>query len=162
MPLSWEPNPPVSGSHTRSLTIATPRNGAANKASSMMHAFVKVIENCLYCGVRMDAGLNQDDQGDRVLCARCISLRDSTPDVPGGNRQTLAYLRALYEHRQLEMHHSRLWRNCQECSGSMFNEHHCQAYTCPVFYRRHRAKVDLQDSISKMQRFEASCSSLDF
>lgn len=115
------------GDHTRLLTLPAPATGAMSK-------FVVKSLRCLGCKAVIKSG---------SLCAHC--LQEKAPEVVVGK---------MHELREKEAEYNRLWTNCQRCQGSLLQPVICSNRDCEVFYRRAKARRDvesIQESIKRLQ-----------
>lgn len=126
----------LQGEHTRHVKRAPLRlndNPKANKGSLM--SFVKVRESCI-------CGKSAVDPGKPPTCAQC------------SNKVTDVYQEKLKEYRYAEEQHSNLWTQCQRCQKSLTAANICTASDCPIFYRRKKAQLDLEDTYKALKRFD--------
>lgn len=108
--------------------------GLASKQKGGLMSFVKKVETCKGCkGVLR--------KGEGPLCNDCLS------------RSGELYLKALYDVRTLEERFSRLWTQCQRCSGSLHNEVLCSNKNCDIFYMRVKAKKELQEKAIELSKW---------
>lgn len=49
----------------------------------------------------------------------------------------------------------RLWTECQNCAGTLSSVVECGAKDCPIFYMREKARVDLDEKLQVVTRFNA-------
>ena len=103
------------------------------KANSAMGKFVKVSETCLNCKVPVKQG---------AVCDSCEKISRKV------------YLERKIETSKREREFVKLWTTCQSCQGSLMQEVICQNNDCPIFYKRFKAKKELEESRSVMIRFE--------
>ncbi|QEU63049.1 Pol3 [Kluyveromyces lactis] len=108
--------------------------GAASKQKGGLMSFVKKVETCKSCKrvLRKNEG---------PLCNDCLS------------RSGELYMKALYDVRTLEERFSRLWTQCQRCSGSLHNEVLCSNKNCDIFYMRVKAKKELQEKVVELSKW---------
>jgi len=115
------------GAHTLKLNNPTPSMGALSK-------FVTKSLRCLGCKAVIKEG---------SLCAHC--QEDKAAEV---------VLSRVHELREKEAEYNRLWTNCQRCQGSLFQEVICSNRDCEIFYRRAKARRDVetvQESMSRLR-----------
>ena len=118
----------IAGEHIQNKFIA--------KAGSIgMGMFIIQKKTCLGC---------KKEVKDAAVCKNCRTKR----------------MRILVE-RQLELNsaHNRfadLWVHCQRCQGSLHQEVLCQNKDCPIYYRRAKALLDVEDAEDIMKRFDFS------
>jgi DNA polymerase delta subunit 1 len=116
-----------SGAHTRQLHNPTPASGALAK-------FVTKSLRCLGCKALIKQG---------SLCTHC--LEDKAPQV---------VMSRMHELREKEAEYSRLWTQCQRCQGSLMQPVICSNRDCEIFYRRSKARSDVegvQEAIKRLQ-----------
>ena len=63
------------------------------------------------------------------------------------------YTRSLASVNGLENAFAALWTQCQRCQGSLHQDVLCTSRDCPIFYRRTKAKKDLNEAHALLQRF---------
>mmetsp|Transcript_25905 Transcript_25905/g.73198 ORF Transcript_25905/g.73198 Transcript_25905/m.73198 type:complete len:1072 (-) Transcript_25905:10-3225(-) len=105
------------GAHTRKLNTPTPQGGALSK-------FVQKGVRCLGCKVVIKEG---------SLCKHCVE--EKAADV------VIEQMSAL---RLKEDEYNRLWTQCQRCQGSLLEPVICSNSDCSIFYRRARARKEVQ------------------
>lgn len=125
----------LEGDHTRYVKRAPLRTNSKPVAGSLM-SFVTVKESCL-------CGKSPVEKGKKPVCSQCAS------------RITEVYQQKLSEYRYAEEEHARLWTQCQRCQKLLMSPNICTACDCPIFYRRRKAQLDLEDSFKALQRFDA-------
>jgi len=52
-----------------------------------------------------------------------------------------------------EKNYHKLWTQCQRCQGSLTQEVLCTNRDCPIFYRRVKARKDLEDARKVLEQF---------
>merc|ERR1719401_578359 len=114
-----------SGAHTRKVHNPTPQGGALAKFA------VKSLK-CLGCKALIKAG---------ALCTYCQN--DKAADVVIEKMQDL---------REKEEEYNRLWTQCQRCQGSLLEPVICSNRDCEIFYRRAKARKDVQQVQENMRR----------
>lgn len=121
----------TTGVHTHKMVIprAKSTGGLAN--------FVVVREQCLGCKAPLP-------QGMKTLCPHC---RANPVDH---------YMKQLAVVRQKEMEVSRLWTQCQSCQGNMHMEVICVANDCPIFYKRVKARKELDESQKTLSNYDTT------
>merc|ERR1719361_602300 len=112
-----------SGAHTRKLHTPTPQGGAMAK-------FVTKGVRCLGCKALIKEG---------SLCKHC--REEKAVEVVCEQMQDL---------RAKELEFNRLWTQCQRCQGSLLEPVICQNSDCEIFYRRARARKDIQQVQEQM------------
>lgn len=115
------------GAHTRMLHNPTPATG-------LMAKFVTKSLRCLGCKAVIKAG---------SLCTHCLEEKGAQIVVS-----------KVHDLREKEAEYNRLWTNCQRCQGSLLQPVICSNRDCDVFYRRAKARRDvenLQESIKRLQ-----------
>jgi len=113
------------GAHTRTVHAPTPQGGAMSK-------FVKASLKCLGCRVVIKAG---------SLCSHC--QEDKAAEIVMERMQQL---------REKEEEYNRLWTQCQRCQGSLMEPVICSNRDCDIFYRRAKARKDVQQVQENMRR----------
>ena len=63
------------------------------------------------------------------------------------------YVRSLAAVNSLEGAFAALWTQCQRCQGSLQQDVICTSRDCPIFYRRTKARKDLQEAHAIISRF---------
>ncbi|KAL6944574.1 DNA-directed DNA polymerase delta [Hanseniaspora osmophila] len=111
----------------KSIKITTGKTGA-------LMGFIKKVETCKNCKSPL-----RNEPGP--LCRNCAS------------KTTEIYLKSLYEVRDLQEKFSRLWTQCQRCSGSLHNEVLCSNKNCDIFYMRVKTKKELQDKSESLSQW---------
>ena len=48
---------------------------------------------------------------------------------------------------------SQLWTECQRCQGSLHQEVLCSNRDCPIFYKRKKVQLDLQNTQDMLEKF---------
>lgn len=122
-----DPNDLFKGDHMRSVHHVCPTKGGMAK-------FIKKVRTCVRCNCSMKA--------NGPLCEGCKPFEPSV------------LLEKLDELRRVEVDHSRLWTQCQRCHGNMSVEVVCAARECPIFYKRVKAKKDLERVSNVVARFD--------
>jgi len=114
-----------SGAHTRKVHSATPQGGALAK-------FATRGLRCMGCKAVIKSG---------CFCEHC--QKEKAAEV---------VVEKMQELRAKEEEHNRLWTQCQRCQGSMLQPVICSNSDCEIFYRRAKARKDVQDVQEHMQR----------
>jgi len=114
-----------SGTHTRKLSQPSPATG-------LMAKFVTKSLRCLGCKAVIKQG---------SLCTHC--LEEKAPEV---------VMAKVHELREKEAEYNRLWTNCQRCQGSLIQPVICSNRDCDVFYRRAKARRDVESIQESMKR----------
>ncbi|CAE6482066.1 unnamed protein product [Rhizoctonia solani] len=120
----------LSGSHTRTIQIATPTIGG------LMKFAVKTV-TCLGCKTPLKA--NNSNMG--AVCNNCRP------------RLMELYYKQTRQTSDLQVAFARLWTQCQRCQGSLHQEVLCTSKDCPIFYMRKKAQKDVEDSVAVLDRF---------
>merc|ERR1719359_1055930 len=115
------------GSHTRVLSNPTPATGPMAK-------FATKSLRCLGCKVVIKQG---------SLCAHCLEEKAAQVVVT-----------RVHELREKEAEYNRLWTNCQRCQGSLLQPVICSNRDCDVFYRRAKARRDVENIQESMKRLQ--------
>ncbi|CAO3621990.1 unnamed protein product [Cunninghamella echinulata] len=118
----------LTGDHTRTVNIATPTIGGLMK-------FAVVTATCLGCKSPLPKGVNS------AVCSHCQSR---LPEL---------YKKQIDSVSELEIKFSRLWTQCQRCQGSLHQDVICSNNDCPIFYMRKKVQKDMNESKSKLIRF---------
>merc|ERR1712032_1098011 len=113
------------GAHTRRVHTSTPQGGA-------LSAFVKRGLRCLGCKVVIQEG---------SLCKHC--QEEKAAEI---------VLERMKDLRIKEQEYNRLWTQCQRCQGSLLEPVICANRDCEIFYRRAKAKKDVEQVEQNMQR----------
>ena len=129
-PTMKNPKSLLTGEHTRCIKSATP----SNRAGGIMQ-FAKVTLKCLGCKAALPPG-------QKSLCKHCQ-----------GKKAEL-FQTSLTSLNELQAHFTKLWVQCQRCSGSLHQDVLCTNRDCPIFYRRKKVQKDLKESVGVMQRYE--------
>jgi DNA polymerase delta subunit 1 len=130
-PIISNPQSLLCGDHTRTVCKPTP---TAKAGGIMMFAVKK--EKCLGCKT-----LISGENGSAPLCSNCL---DKESEVYS---QKLAEVNA---HQQL---YGKLWTECQRCQGSFHQDVICSNRDCPIFYKRTKVQIDLQNAQESLGRF---------
>ena len=129
-PVLKNPNELFVGEHTRSIKNPTP-----TMAMGGIMKFAQVTQKCLGCKTPI-RGSNAGN-----LCANCKS------------NEAAIYLKTLDKVNLLEDQYSRLWTQCQRCSGNLHQDVLCTARDCPIFYRRKKVQIDLANETKAVRSF---------
>jgi len=113
------------GAHTRTVTSATSQSGAMAK-------FVTKSLKCLGCRVVIKAG---------SLCEHCLEEQSAK-----------IVMDRMQELREKEEEYNRLWTQCQRCQGSLLEPVICSNRDCDIFYRRAKARKEVQQVEENMRR----------
>lgn len=124
----------LEGDHTRHVKLAKIRK-TGKVAPGTLLGFVKVAETCI-------CGKTPIKDGQKPICDKC---KDKVIEV---------YENKLKEFKYIEEEHSRLWTQCQRCQKSLMNQNICTAFDCPIFYRRKKAQLDLEDTYKAIKKFD--------
>merc|ERR1719210_2139355 len=117
-----------SGAHTRKVHSSTPQGGALAK-------FATRGLRCLGCKAVIKSG---------SLCGHC--REEKAPEV---------VMEKMRELRAKEEEYNRLWTQCQRCQGSLLEPVICSNSDCAIFYRRARARKDIQEVQEHVSRLRA-------
>ncbi len=109
-----------SGDHTRN------RVQAKMSASTGLGKFAVVQKTCLGCK-------NILKNKDLVICDNC---QPKTKQI---------YIERKIELNLSEKQYADLWVQCQRCQGSLHQDILCMSRDCPIFYRRIKAKKNLNE-----------------
>ena len=124
----------LEGEHTRHVKQAPIRLTGKPQAGSLL-SFVKVMDTCI-------CGKTPIKKGQKPVCKLCE------------NRVIEVYENKLKEFKYTEEEHSKLWAQCQRCQKSLMNKNICTACDCPIFYRRKKAQLDLEDTYKALKKFD--------
>ena len=94
------------------------------------------MPTCIRCRLT----LQNPDQTS--LCPRCEEHRSQV------------YIDKLNTVREREEHFASLWAQCQRCQGSTLQTVLCTSTDCPIFYRRTKARLDLDNAQLTLNRLE--------
>ncbi|CAD7936261.1 unnamed protein product [Amoebophrya sp. A120] len=126
------------GDHTRKIVQSAVQN--TNQFGFGDGAKVTIAKKCLGCKttlkpstVAMVTQKEGSEQQDLALCKYC--MKDKGPEI---------YFEKLTEVREKQIEFQRLWTECQRCQDSLHQEVICANSDCPIFYKRAKAKIDLQ------------------
>lgn len=133
------PNPQslISGDHTRVICKPTPRNVGGGKPNSLIGFAVKK-ETCMNCKTLIS---DKNKVKGSPLCTNCISKE---AEVYHGKVTELNNYQTIY---------NQLWTECQRCQGSFHQEVICSNRDCPIFYKRKKVQIDLQDIQESIDKF---------
>lgn len=109
------------GDHTTKIKLST-----SIKGGIIQYATKKYL--CLGCKLPIE-------DKNMVFCQHC---HDKEPYI---------YLQQIELKRKYEQDFSKLWSQCQRCQGSIHQEVLCTSRDCPIFYRRKKVQIEL-DQIS--------------
>lgn len=121
----------LTGSHTRSISVAAPTLGGLMK-------FAKKTQTCMGC----KKPLVSKNEKSGAVCENCRP------------RLGEFYTKTLNKVSDLEVRFGRLWTQCQRCQGSLHCEVICSSRDCPIFYMRMKAKKDVEDAERDLARFD--------
>merc|ERR1712087_47690 len=113
------------GAHTRTVNAPSSKSGALSK-------FVTTSLKCLGCRVVIKSG---------SLCTHCRDEQSAT-----------IIMNRMQELREKEEEYNRLWTQCQRCQGSLLEPVICANRDCDIFYRRAKARKDVQQVQENMRR----------
>jgi len=114
-----------SGDHTRTVKVTTQQGGALAK-------FVTKSLRCMGCKAVIKQGM---------LCEHC--QKDKAAEV---------VITQMNEFREKEEEYNRLWTQCQRCQGSLMETVICSNRDCDIFYRRAKARKDVQLAQEQLSR----------
>lgn len=132
------PNPGslLRGDHTRHVSIPTPSLAAeGGPSSSSLMRFVRKTPSCLGCGVPVRR------EGDAV-CEHC------------GPGQASICAQAVADASAKQARFAAFWSQCQRCQGSLHQQVICGSRDCPIFYRREKARIDMEAALERLGRFD--------
>jgi DNA polymerase delta subunit 1 len=125
----------LEGAHTRHVKQAPMRQTGKPMRGTML-SFVTVKESCI-------CGKAPVEKGQPPTCGQC---KTRVLDV---------YQEKLKEFQYAEAEQASLWTQCQRCQKSLMTPNICTACDCPIFYRRKKAQLDLEDAYKALKRFDA-------
>ncbi|KAF9245286.1 DNA polymerase family B-domain-containing protein [Melanogaster broomeanus] len=131
--LGEKANSLLSGSHTRTIAIATPTVGG------LMKFAVKTV-TCLGCKTALRPN-NSVPNG-----AVCNNCRPRIGEL---------FQKQVKSASEMQIRFSRLWTQCQRCQGSLHQDVLCTSKDCPIFYMRKKAQKDVEDADAVVERFDA-------
>lgn len=117
-----------SGEHTRNIFV--PKMAT----TSGLGKFAVVKKTCLGCK-------NVLANDTEVLCDRCQQ------------KKKMIYIERKQEMSVYEKNYADLWVQCQRCQGSLHEDILCSSRDCPIFYRRIKAKKNLEENREILERF---------
>jgi len=115
-----------SGAHTRTV------NAGNSQKNSALGKFVTKSLKCLGCRAVIKSG---------SLCGHCAEEQSAT-----------IVMTRMQELREKEEEYNRLWTQCQRCQGSLLEPVLCSNRDCDIFYRRAKARLDVQQVEENMRR----------
>ena len=104
----------------------------------MMFAVKKV--SCMSCKAVINGGSNKEN-GGTPLCVNCQG------------KESIIYIDKLAAVNEQQRLHSQLWTECQRCQGSFHQDVICSNKDCPIFYKRKKVQIDLQQAQETLDRF---------
>ncbi|XP_003737481.1 DNA polymerase delta catalytic subunit [Galendromus occidentalis] len=118
------------GDHTRSKAVVHSKVGA-------LAMFTKKKATCIGCKAVLSS-----NRENGAVCEHC------------DKRANEVYMTEVVSLNKLEEKFSKLWTQCQRCTGSLHEEVLCTSRDCPIFYMRKKVQMDLQDQQKLMDRFK--------
>jgi len=115
------------GAHTRQLSNPTPATGAMAK-------FVTRGVRCMGCKVVIKSG---------SLCKHCNETKGAQ-----------VVMEKVHDMREKEAEYNRLWTECQRCQGSLLQPVICTNRDCDIFYRRAKARREVENVQEQMGRLQ--------
>lgn len=125
----------LKGEHTLHVKHAPLRIVPGKQNAGTLLGFVQVQETCV-------CGKSSIKKGKPPVCSQC------------SNRITEVYQEKLREYRYAEDEYTKLWTQCQRCQKSLMKHNICNANDCPIFYRRTKAQLDLEDCYKTLKKFD--------
>jgi DNA polymerase delta subunit 1 len=116
-----------SGDHTRKVHAPTSSGGALAR-------FVTKGLRCMGCKAVIKAG---------SLCEHC--QEEKAAEI---------VINQMMEYREKEALYNQLWTQCQRCQGSLLEPVLCSNRDCEIFYRRAKARKDVQQAAEQMSRLK--------
>lgn len=124
----------LEGKHTQQKKRSTVRDIGAKAAKGSLMAFVVVKKKCI-CGKTAVS-----DKANPV----CDLCKDHVKEV---------YQEKMNRVRYTEEEFTKLWTYCQRCQSSLINQNICTARDCPIFYRRKKVQIELEETHKALERF---------
>uniref|UniRef100_A0A915CHF5 DNA polymerase n=1 Tax=Parascaris univalens TaxID=6257 RepID=A0A915CHF5_PARUN len=121
----------INGEHTLVRSVMQ------SKVSALSQFFQKT-ERCLLCKSSLERGVMD------ATCAHC---------KPNEGK---AYITHMALMNAIENRFGRLWTECQNCAGTDNEEVLCSARDCPIFYMREKVRLDLDEQMKALKRFNLS------
>jgi len=115
------------GDHTRKVHAPTQEGGALSK-------FVTKSLRCKGCKAVIKQGM---------LCEHCA--KDKAAEV---------VVSQMKDFQEKEQEYNRLWTQCQRCQGSLLEPVICSNRDCDIFYRRAKARKDVQLAQEQLSRLK--------
>ena len=131
----------LEGEHTlkkRQASIAEregSQDGQKKKQKGSLLGFVKVLKKCI-------CGRSGVPDNALPLCSYC---KNKVNDV---------FQEKMNIYRYLEEEHTKLWAMCQRCQSSLTTQNICTTADCPIFYRRKKVQMELEDCYKSLKRFD--------
>jgi len=116
------------GDHTLKVKIAT----GGGSAGAILK-FAQKTATCIGCRAALPPGR-------RNLCAHCEPRRGEL------------YVEKMNAVRENEEIFAKLWSQCQRCQMSLHHEVLCTSRDCPIFYRRKKVQIDLQEASETLSK----------
>ena len=131
-PIISNPQTLLSGDHTRIVCKPTPKSGG-------IMTFAVKKEKCMGCKTLMS---DKDLAASNApLCSNCKP------------KESEIYLNKLNEVNIHQDSYNKLWTECQRCQGSFHQEVLCSNRDCPIFYKRKKIQMDLQQVQDQLEKF---------
>jgi len=92
-----------------------------------------VKQTCIGCKVPLT--------GKGAVCQHCKE------------KESMTFMRNLIALRKSERSFHQLWTQCQRCQGSLTQEVLCSNRDCPIFYRRTKARKDMEKALHVVGQF---------
>ncbi|CAE7319846.1 POLD1 [Symbiodinium sp. CCMP2456] len=115
------------GDHTRKVHAPTQEGGALSK-------FITKSLRCKGCKAVIKQGM---------LCEHCA--KEKAAEVVVGQ---------MKDFQEKEQEYNRLWTQCQRCQGSLLEPVICSNRDCDIFYRRAKARKDVQLAQEQLSRLK--------
>lgn len=137
-PIISNPQSLLNGEHTRTVCKPTPKSGGI-----MMFAVKK--EKCMGCKTLISANdMVVTTNGASKSVPLCKSCRPREAEI---------YIGKLQEVNAHQETFNKLWTECQRCQGSFHQNVICSNRDCPIFYKRKKIQIDLQEVQDALDRF---------
>jgi len=122
------------GDHSRTVK-KTFRGKQTKGAAGFMSSFVVIKAKCLRCSAKLK-------DSEKTVCRKCKPYEGEV------------YLQKMQDLKHFQKNFTDLWTTCQRCTGSLCQEVLCSNNSCPIFYRRVKARKDLEITQEQVRKFE--------
>ena len=104
--------------------------------NSKIGRFLSKQNTCLKCKCPIKVG---------AVCSNCKQY------------ESAYYLQTSMQVELQQRQYCELWSTCQRCQNSLHQVIICGNKDCPIYYQREKIRRDLNQSMTKLQRFSESC-----